>query len=296
MAHSGVGSRAHLLARLAEGLEGVPPVDVELAAFDLGRSCPRGDASAGDTPFRPSPRTARKAAGIWSEIRLLGAGDERLTPYEAYRRARQDGPPGRRPFPWEWLAADGRDRSIASRAERLVTAAGAVTVAARLAPLLAPLGLADPERPSLPHLRLVVRSSDGQRRQVTLRGRLDLLARCGDRRVAVLVRTGAAGSLSRNAAAYEALVARLQGCRVDAVLLAFPDAGRVEQLAVDDQLLLTGEDVVVGAARHAAIVADARGGKRESSELDAHPGPDCRRCRLGDDCAEGRAWRARLCG
>lgn len=293
---AGVGGRAHLLARLADGLEGFPPADVVLRGFDIARTCPRADALTPEERFRASPRTARKAAGVWSEIRLLCAGDERLTPYEAYRRARRDAPPGRRPFPWEWLAADGRGREAASRAERLVTAAGAVTLVARLAPLLAPLELAEPERPSSPPLCLVARSPDNQVRRVTLSGRLDLLAREGGRRVGVLVRTGAPGLLHRRTAAYEALVARIQGRELDAVLLAFPDAGRVERLPVDEELLGEAEDVVVAAARHAAVVADARRRRRELHEVDARPGPDCRYCPLGDDCPEGRAWRAQLGG
>jgi hypothetical protein len=293
---TGIGGQEHLVARLGEGLEGFPPTEVVLRAFDIGRACPRADVLTPEEPFRASPRTARKAAGVWSEIRLLSAADERLTPYEAYRRARQGAPPGCRPFPWEWLAADGRGREAASRAERLVTAAGAVTLVARLAPLLAPLDLADPERPSTTSLRVTARSPDAEVRRVTLFGRLDLLARERGRRVGVLVRTGAPGILHRRIAAYEALVARLQGRKLDAVLLAFPDAGRVERLPVDEELLSEAEDVVVAAVRHAAVVADARRCRRELHEVDARSGPECRYCPLGDDCPEGRAWRAQLGG
>ena len=121
--------------------------------------------------------------------------------------------------------------------------------------------------------------ADARLGRVTGAGRFGLLVH--------RVTTGDDASL-RDRAAFEAAAGGLAiGVAPAEVLVTAGDTGDRARVAVDDDLLARGGDLITAVVRERATAVD-----RGFDAADASPSPACRRCELLATCSPGQAWIA----
>ena len=121
--------------------------------------------------------------------------------------------------------------------------------------------------------------ADARLGRVTGAGRFGLLVH--------RVTTGDDASL-RDRAAFEAAAGGLViGVAPAEVLVTAGDTGDRARVAVDDELLARGGDLITAVVRERATAVD-----RGFDAADASPSPACRRCELLATCSPGQAWIA----